>query len=370
MKILKYIALTLILLNIPTFSLHYLGPLFGSITNLLLFVSVIIYFFFAEKSKPVWPFIVLGICFFIFSGLQYSGDTTELIKDAVRYFIFIICVNQITKKTTDTELLIFLLIGALSIAVNAIVFPDSFGRYGGFYLNANKAGFICLFGFTLSYIIKNYKLKLLIQFTLIVCGIFTLSRSFLLFLVVINLVSIFANKKNIQTLAIGSIALVFIFTASTLQLNKARFSALKSVFSSSEEIETQTITEGSRDETWFYFSDLITNNIIAGAGYKSMRGASSLVTVEYGVHNTFLMVLGEAGIIAFLLIVIIYLAMTIRSFKYLRKNQEYAYLAIAIVGYLMVAHNYFEKYDVLFVSIWLYHKVRQEIPLEVENIEE
>tara|TARA_R110002012_G_scaffold81945_2_gene207406 strand:- start:90930 stop:92045 length:1116 start_codon:yes stop_codon:yes gene_type:complete len=367
MKLLKYIALILILLNVPSFSLQYLGASLGSVTNLLLTVVVIIYFFIAKKSKPLWPFIVLGLCFFTFSGLQYSGITAEFIKDAVRYFIFIICVNQITKETTDKELLVFLVIGALSIAVNALVFPDLFGRYGGFYLNPNKAGFICLFGFALTYIIPNYKLKLLVQFVLILCGIFTLSRSFILFLVIINVLSVFANKKNIQTFAVGAVALVIIFAAAeTLQLNKARFSALHSIFGNSEEVETQTITEGSRNETWSYFSDLITDNIITGAGYKSMRGESSLVAIEYGVHNTFLMVLGEAGILAFLLIIIIYLAITIRSLRFFRTHQEYTYLAVAIIGYLMVAHNYFEKYDVLFVSIWLYNKVQKELPVEAE----
>lgn len=368
MKLLKYIALLLILLNVPSFSLQYFGASLGSVTNLLLTVVIIIYFFIAEKSKPVWPFIILGLFFFSFSGLQFSGITAEFIKDAVRYFIFIICVNQITKETTDKELLIILSIGAASIAINALVFPDLFGRYGGFYLNPNKAGFICLFGFALSYIIPNFKIKLLVQFALIVCGIFTLSRSFILFLVLITVISIFANKKNLQTLAIGAIALVIIFTAaSTLQLNKARFSALQSLFGNSTEIETQTITEGSRNETWSHFSELITNNILTGAGYKSMRGSSSLVSIEYGVHNTFLMVLGEAGILAFLLISIIYLIMTVRSLKIFHQHQEYTYLAVAIIGYLMVAHNYFDKYDVLFVSIWLYNKVQQEWPELAEN---
>jgi len=365
MKILKYVALVLILLNVPTFSLEYLGAGIGSITNLLLTVVVVIYFFIAKKSKPLWP--VLGLCFFTFSGLQYTGITELFIKEAIRYFIFIICVNEITKATTDKELLIFLVIGALSIAVNALVFPDIFGRYGGFYLNPNKAGFICLFGFALSYIIPNYKLKLLIQFVLILCGIFTLSRSFIMFLVIINVVSVFANKKNIQTFAVGAVALIIIFAAaSALQLNKARFSALHSLFGNTEEVETQTITEGSRNETWAYFSDLITNNVVTGAGYKSMRGESSLVAIEYGVHNTFLMVLGEAGILAFLLIVIIYLAITIRSLRYFRIHQEYTYLAIALIGYLMVAHNFFEKYDVLFISVWLYNKVHQELPVKAE----
>ncbi|WP_417198704.1 O-antigen ligase family protein [Bizionia sp.] len=367
MKLLKYLALILILLNVPTFSLEYLGAGMGSITNLLLTVSVIIYFFFAKKSKPLWPFIVLGICFFTFSGLQYTGVTELFIKEAIRYFIFIVCVNEITKDTTDKELLMFLVIGALSIAVNALVFPDVFGRYGGFYLNPNKAGFICLFAFALTYIIPNYKLKLLVQFVLILCGIFTLSRSFIMFLVIINVISVFANKKNIQTFVVGAVALVIIFAASSaLQLNKARFSALHSLFGDSENVETQTITEGSRNETWSFFSDLITNNIVTGAGYKSMRGESSLVSVEYGVHNTFLMVLGEAGILAFLLIIIIYLAIAIRSLRFFRVHQEYTYLAVAIIGYLMVAHNFFEKYDVLFVSIWLYHRVNQQLPLGAE----
>ncbi|MGY0392430.1 O-antigen ligase family protein [Bizionia sp. KMM 8389] len=360
MKILKYVILTLALLNTPTFSLEYIGATVGSATNLLLSASVLIYFFISEKTKPAFPFIVLGIVFFSFTAFQYSGDTAEFIKDALRYFVFIVCANEVSKNTSTKELLIFLIIGAISIAVNAIVFPDAFGRYSGFYINPNKAGFICLFGFALSYIIKDYKFKLAIQFVCIICGIFTLSRSFILFLVLINLLSLFANKKNVQTLAVGAGALVIILTASTLQLNKDRFAALHSLFGNNDEIATQTITEGSRDETWAYFSEIITNNLIMGSGYKTMRGGSNLVSIGYGVHNTFLMALGEAGILAFLILLLIYSSISIQSFRIFKEHQEYLYLTVALIGYLMVSHNFFEKYDVLFISIWLYNKLQED----------
>ncbi|WP_418513075.1 O-antigen ligase family protein [Corallibacter sp.] len=368
MKIIKYILLAIALLNVPTFSLEYVSPSLGALTSMFLLAGSLLYFFISKKSKPAFPFIILGLCFFTFAGLNYSGITDEFFKDVIRFFIFIICFNQVSKDTTDKELLIFLLIGALSITVNALFFSNVFGRYSGFYINPNKAGFICLFGFAISYIINSYKLRLVIQFAFIICGIFTLSRSFILMLVLINLASLFADKRNIQTFVVGSAAMTVILTASTLQLNKERFSALNSIFSSNEEVDTQTITEGSRDETWAMYSNVIFNNAIIGAGYKAMRGDSGLAGVEYGVHNTFLMVLGEAGILAFLLIVIIYLALFVRSLKLFSTNQEFTYLSMALIGYLMVAHNYFDKYDVLFVSLWLYNKVRDQHKEDVSQI--
>lgn len=369
MKFIKYIALFLILFNIPTFSLENFGASFGSFSSALLFASIIGFFIVSKKTKPATPFIILGISFFVFSGLNYTGITTDYIKDFIRFFIFILCVNQLTKETSNKELLLFLVIGGLSILINATVFSNVFGRYGGFYLNPNKAGFICLFGFALTYTLKNYKFKLAIQLLLVICGILTLSRSFILFLVIISIISLFADKKNVQTMLIGAIAFIVILTASSLQLNKARFSALQSIFSS-DAVNTQTITEGSRDETWAEYANLIYDNVIVGAGYKSMRGSSGLASVEYGVHNTFLLVLGEAGIISFLIIVFIYLSLLIKSIRCLSLHQEYTYLTIAIIGYLMVAHNYFDKYDVLFVSIWLYNHLNNSLELENEKKEE
>jgi len=367
-KILKYITLSLILFNIPTFSLENIGPTIGSLASALLFVAIIGFFIVSEKTKPAWPFLILGISFFAISALQYSGVTSDFLKDFIRYFIFVVCVNQLTKETSNKELLIFLSIGATSVLINALFFSNAFGRYSGFFLNPNKAGFICLFGFALTYTIKNYRLKLFMQLLITVCGILTLSRSFILFLVIINVISLFADKKNAQSIAIGAIAFVIILTASSLQLNKDRFSALQSIFSS-DDINTHTITQGSRDETWAEYSDLLYNNLIFGAGYKTMRGSSGLASVEFGVHNTFLMVLGESGFITFLLIIAIYLSLLIKGLNCFNLRQEYTYLAIALIGYLMVSHNYFDKFDVLFVSIWLYNHVKNSSNSEIENNE-
>lgn len=346
-----------------------MGSTYGALTNIMLFGSVAAYFVVSDKSRLALPFIALGLIFFSLSGFNYSGVTSDYLKDFIRFFLFIFCINQLCRETSSKELLIFLIIGSFSILINTVFFSNAYGRYSGFYINPNKAGFICLFGFALTYSIKKYKLKLVAQLVFVVCGILTLSRSFILFLVIINIFSLFADKKNIQTMLIGLVAFVIILTAGSLQLNKDRFSALQSIFND-DSIKTNTITKGSRDETWSDYSEVIYDNLIFGAGYKSMRGGSESTTISHGVHNTFLMVLGEAGFVAFLIIVIIYSMLFSKSLSIFKLQQEYTFLSIAIFGYLMVAHNYFDKYDVLFVSIWLYNQLldnsNQKLELEKE----
>ena len=66
------------------------------------------------------------------------------------------------RKSKLKEIYIFLLIGALSIIINAVFFPlhnanfyPTYGRFSGFYLNPNYAGAMSLMGFALSFGIKN-----------------------------------------------------------------------------------------------------------------------------------------------------------------------------------------------------------------------
>lgn len=359
MQILKYIILLLIFLNIPTFGLSSFGPGVGSASVLILFGLIFLYFFLNKKEKPIFPFIFLGLCYFLISGINFSGILIEYFKDIVRYFLFILLAIPLIKKSSNNEIGFVLLIGAISVLINAFIFPNTYGRYSGFYLNPNTAGLICLIGFALSYNILQIKYRLIAQFLLTVAGIMTFSRYFILILILVNLVSILANKKNVIGLIVGSLGLIIILGTTSLKLNTERFLALKSIFS--DDIDTETITKESRDETWSLYTEVILNNPIFGKGYKTMQGKDTdTVGIKVGVHNSYLMVLGESGIITLLLFVFIYLAIFIRSIMHFSVHPEYTYLAIILLTYLLVSHNLFDNYIVLFISIWLYIKVKNK----------
>ncbi|GGG48465.1 O-antigen ligase family protein [Bizionia arctica] len=362
MKIIKYILLSITLLNLVSYSKDIFGSGAGSFTSALFFVLIIVYFFISPKPKLVITFIILGLAYYVISGINYTGETRDFFIDALKYFIFIIGIVYLAKETTSLELGIFAFIGAMSILINAVVFPTVYGRYGGLYVNPNNAGIVCLIAFSLTFAIKNTFLKLTLQLLIVTAGIMTLSRSFILLLVLINIIAIIANRKNSISLLAGSTAVVVVLTVSSMfNLNTLRFTAFQSIFEGNH-VETKTITQNSRNETWALYTDLILDNPVVGVGYGALQGISrtKYSNVPFGVHNTFLMVIGESGIIPFLLIIIIYIYLLFKSFRQLKTNPEYAYIATILVTFLFVSHNYFDNYLILFTSIWLYQRVTDE----------
>lgn len=360
MKALKYTLLILILLNIPTFSIAYIGPGLGSATSMLLLLCVILFYFFEEKLRPIIPLVILGLSYYTISSLSYAENTTEFLKDLIRYFIFILGIRKLAALTSKQEVCYILLIGAISVIINAFFFSDAFGRYSGFYVNPNKAGFVCIIGFALTYSIQKRGIKLMAQFLFAIAGLMTLSRSFILLFLLVNIISIIIDKKNIFTLISGVIALILILSLSSIKLNTDRFNALKSIFS--DNVDTTTITKETRDETWANYIDGIISNPLFGQGYKKLHGKPKgyYTYKDVGVHNSFLMIIGEAGIIPFIIVVVLYLSMFIRSFKVFSEEPIYLMISILLLSYLMVSHNYFDNFLLLFMTVWLYDKIKSQ----------
>jgi len=155
MNLLRYSLLALIIWNLPTFILEVSGDVMGSNSSYLMFGLLLVYYFLAKKNLPLWAFIALGVSYFLISGLVYVGDFENYVFKFLKYLIFILAGAELVRQSTKNEIYIFLLIGALSIIVNAVVFQDDYGRYGGFYLNPNAAGLISLIGYCFSFIINH-----------------------------------------------------------------------------------------------------------------------------------------------------------------------------------------------------------------------
>ena len=108
-------------------------------------------------------------------------------------------------------------------------------------------------------------------------------------------------------------------------------------------------------------------------GYLSFSGNTfgreESAYYDEGVHNTPLLIIGEAGVFTFLYFIWIYggfLAKGIRMYK----NEPLIFLvSFSLFMYMLTNHNYFNNYLILFVSIWLWMKVdRKEIILEGKMI--
>ena len=359
MNLLRYIILFLILCNMPSYLLAYFGSTLGSLSSYASSLLLLAYYFLSrEKHELIFPFILLGILYYTLSGLNFSEiDPEWYFKDFIRFMIVVVCAGDLLYKTNNKDIYMILVIGALSIIINAVIFPlananfyPTYGRFSGFYLNPNFAGSICLIGFALSYSMGNKWFRLGGQLIFTLAGILTFSRSFIVIWLLINIIAIYHNRKNVIAPAIGALVLVVLFAVSSfLTLNTARFSALKSIFND-EQIQSETIQKDSRTGTWALYTDIIFDKPIWGNGYEYMQ--KKLPGLP-GVHNTFLMVLGEAGIIPFLLIVGIYIFLLIRSYSLFRSNPEYFYLSCVLTISLMVGHTYFSNYYNVLISMYL-----------------
>lgn len=279
----------------------------------------------------------------------------------IKFLIVVVCSTELAKDSSIEEIFIVSIFGAFSIVLHATVFPnidahfgENYGRFSGFYLNPNYAAIICLVGFSLSYGIKNTKLKLIGQVVFTFAGILTMSRFFISIWAVINIVAAIMSRKNLIAPVIGAVVLTFILVSGAIKLHASRLEALQSIFSS-EEVKTETMNHDSRADTWALYTDAVMDKPFFGNGYRKLQGRGLGVTT--GVHNLYLLVLGEAGIIAFAFLMWIVLFLFIKSIKYYRTHFYYIFLTVTIATSFLVGHTYFEKYSTIFVSIFLYLKL-------------
>jgi len=185
-------------------------------------------------------------------------------------------------------------------------------------------------------------------------GILTMSRYFILIWVLINIVAVVMSRKNLIAPIIGIIVIVFVLLSGAIKLNTGRFEAWQSVFND-EKVDTEKFEEDGKTDTWVQYTDAILEKPFLGHGFRNLQGKG--LGIKIGVHNLYLLVIGEAGIIAFAFLLWIVLFMFIKSIQYYQYNFYYIFLTIAIVTSFLVGHTFFEKYSTIFIAIFLYLKL-------------
>ncbi|WP_276166277.1 O-antigen ligase family protein [Zobellia alginiliquefaciens] len=362
----KYILLFLLLCNIPAYSLVYFGPGSGATTSVLSSLLLIIYFALAKpKHKPPLPFIIFGLMFFCFSSFNYSEvDTTNFfIKEFSRFMIVAFCSATLLYHSKTSDFFFILLIGALSIICNAILFPEAnaehnlvIGRFSGFFLNPNYAGSACLIGFALSYRINSRYIMLAGQFLFTFAGILTLSRTFVIVWLLINLIAIYKSRKNLMAPLIGVGVLLVVFTMTDTKIFASnRFSALESFFGDGP-VETETLKEDSRTDTWAMYYDMITDKPLFGHGFMKLQKHTSELP---GVHNTYLLVIGEGGIVPFLILIGIYFYLLIKSYNHFGSHPELLYIILIVMLSMTTGHTYFFIYNNILFSIYVFIMIKK-----------
>lgn len=324
----------------------------ASLASYGMFILLLGFYLISKKEKPLIIFVILGLLYFVISALSFIPDFNDYMNKFVKYIILIICGAELARQTTKKEFFIFCILGACSVLAHALLFQDDYGRYSGFYINPNGAGFICIIGYCLSFAIASKKLKLFGQLVLTLAGILTFSRTFIGLWLLVSLISVISNKRNSINFGLGLGAMIFVISlASFLQLNTVRLSAFESILNDNPSSGISTIQEGGRLETWSVYYDMILDKPIFGNGYELLSGFDE---TQQGVHNSFLKILGEAGIFPFLLFVGIYFYMFKKSLSTYKTKAHHLMLSITLIGILMIMHNYFDNNLILFTSLWLY----------------
>jgi hypothetical protein len=352
MKIIRSIVITFPLWYLPGFILSIYGETAGSFTSYFMFLMILGYYFLAPKVKPNFFLLILGITYYLISGLSYSGELDFFILKFVKFLVFIIGMSELVRRCKANYLFYFLLIGALSIIINVVFFPHMYGRYSGFYGNPNLAAFAALIGFCFCFKVSNKAIRMIGFAIFIFAGFFTFSRYFFLMWILLSLISVFIDKKNAEVFGIGVGSVLIIFAiASLLQLNTTRLAALENILGNQVEQGIGVLSEGSRDETWSLFYKDILNNVTFGNGFTSMSGKNDVI--KGGVHNSFLLTIGEAGIIPFLLMIVIFGRIFYLGLKKIKEQLFAGLLSLSLCSYIFVSHNFYDNYLLLFFLLWL-----------------
>ena len=363
MKLFRYLLLIFLLWNIPSFFSFDIN--IGSRLSYAAYILLIIFHLFAKKNNPLIIFFILGLFYYAISGAVYVEDTELYIYAFIKFFILILAGTELVRNTNNLELFYLLILGSISIIIHATLFQNNYGRYSGFYLDPNAAGFVCLLGYALGLSIKNTYLKYVGQFILTFAGILTLSRTFILLWFLVSIIAIFANRKNAINLGVGSAVIVIVISiASILQLNALRFQALESFLGNNTTNSLNVIQSDSRFDSWSVYYDMILENPFFGNGYKTLSG---FYTNNPGVHNTFLMILGESGIFTLLIFCFIYFRMLFKSLFVFNFQPFLFIMVFALIGYMLTVHNYFESFVIMLTSFWLFVKINEAYKIVINS---
>jgi O-antigen ligase len=234
-----------------------------------------------------------------------------------------------------------------------LFFTSDFGRYSGFYLNANVAGFICIYGYSLIFGLKNKTLILLGQFVFTLMGLLTFSRTFIVIWLLVNVISLKISIKNVKIFGIGFLIFTsLLFIDQVVGLNNPRFEQLKKI-ANNENVSSQEINRDSRTETWALFYDQILESPLIGNGFGTFSGK----TGSLGVHNSYLMILGEAGILPFLLFLIYIGRLLFKSLVYFKESPYLIMQTISLSVFLLANHNIFNFYYMSFAAFWIQYQI-------------
>lgn len=359
-KIISFVVLFIVLLNIPSIVLETLSESLSSNISYLSF-SLLGFLIFNNKIKYPKTVIILAVTaslYFFISSFQYNGDFIVLILTYIKFLLYIFGLYIAIRNIDQNIIIAFLLLGAITILLDTFYFRfndfqgigyvSQYGRYAGFYLNPNAASLVCLLGYGLTITKINYWKLLSIAFTFF--GFLTLSRTFIATWFLITTIYLFYNRKYIVKTFLFLIVSVFslITFSKELILDTDRFEFLVNLFSG--QINYEVLNDDSRQDQWAKFYYLIIDSPIIGNGFQTF--STSLTDInEQGVHNSFLLIFGESGFLPFLLIITVFLFLFKKCYNLRKKNLTLLLLIVVLSIQFLVSHNFFDSAIMIFTFL-------------------
>lgn len=355
----RYLILGLIIWNFPGFTLVYVNGILSSLLSYTSYALILIYVLLNGKTGNCKEMLLFGALYFLISILvsqAYIKDLYSFYVSVIKYFIIVWGGYEVVKRTSLKELWFFLFIGSLSILGNISLFPNPIadhGRYSGFYLDANNGSLICLFGLALSFsMVKSLSLFSKLTFTLM--GLLTLSRTFMIIWLLYNLISLKLDIKNIKLLAIGFLTLILLVTFNDfLPVKNPRLEEIGALINGDSVRKSSALDEDSREETWARYYDDLMEKPFFGNGYQSFLGYG-VVNSQWGVHNTYLLIWGESGIIPLAIFLLFLYKLTKFSLKSFKSSPHFLFIILSLSLFFMTNHNFMTNEYAFFVLMWVH----------------
>lgn len=408
MNIRIYNILVLILMTIFYLNLNGVFYIFTDIesifSNLILGITVLLIGFLIQikqTSKPyglnklfsltIFSYIILGLisAAFINDNLELqSREFNETLKNSVISIVFIFIMynffNYNKSELNTNKIIKFMTILFAIASFSGVLFKvigiTEYGnyvsitdfRYSGVFANPNELGFYSNISliFILSYTLKA-KLSNTLKFILFLLAviaiynvILSLSRTALfssfiiIFLYLINLIRIkYIKNKGIILLTFLTISSISFYTINGFisDLGEQQRNRLFFIDNVTTEQDLGKLTS-NRNILWEHGLEVIQSNPFGkGMGYmQNMPGYG-------GVHNEILLIMGEAGILVGLFVLIFLIKVIIAALKKKSSNEKFFFLSLIfnIIIYAFTTHAITQKKGILILLIFIFYYLKK-----------
>jgi hypothetical protein len=254
---------------------------------------------------------------------------------------------------------------------------STFERSGGLYVNPNSAGLASLYTVLFSlYNIVSFSNKLSRGFVVtivgLVSGILTFSKTFIISLLILlvcwgslhlyhnkylNHTSRKKTKQIFLLFTMSLLSLIFFISYNNLVANLSdgqleRLNVLSN-FTNNKQVENEDLTTGRN--LLFGIALAKVDNPILGIGLRSMfeiEGSSKLLGSDFdqGVHNLFILLYGESGILGLVMFVIFVLKYFKKAYRITLVDFRIFSIVFMIISlfYFNTSHNVLQDFFVIY----------------------